>query len=299
MGATALLPSASVVLGGVFHAAILFLVAAGLQIVFGVQRIVNLACGSFYALGAYFGITALSWAAALKLPAIALLPVLIASGLVLAAVLGPPVERLLRLIYERDEHFQILLTFALVLIFEDAIRFIWGAAPLQTNNVYLLFGETKLSPGVDLPNYNLLVIAAAAFITFAFAWFLRRTQFGRIVRATAENRRMSAGLGVDVARVYAVVFTLGVALGTVGGALVVPATAASIDMGVELIVEAFAVVIIGGLGSMPGALLGALIVGLVRSMTLATYPELEMMAIYAIVILVLVFRPTGLFAKAA
>lgn len=291
--------SVSIIIGGVFHAAILFLVAAGLQIVFGVQRIVNLACGSFYALGAYFAITALGWAATLKLPAIALVPTLIASGLVLAVLLGPPVERLLRLIYDRDEHFQILLTFALVLIFEDAIRFIWGAAPLQTSNVYLLFGETKLSQDVAVPNYNLLVITAAALITLVFAWFLRRTQFGRIVRATAENRRMSAGLGVDVAKVYAVVFTLGVALGTVGGALVVPATAASIDMGVELIVEAFAVVIIGGLGSMPGALFGALIVGLVRSMALATFPELEMMAIYAIVILMLVFRPTGLFAKAA
>jgi branched-chain amino acid transport system permease protein len=291
--------SASIIIGGVFHAAILFLVAAGLQIVFGVQRIVNLACGSFYALGAYFAITALTWTAALKLPAFTVVPILIGSGLLLAAVLGPPVERLLRLIYDRDEHFQILLTFALVLIFEDAIRFIWGAAPLQTSNVYLLFGETPLSADVAIPNYNLMVIAAAALITLGFAWFLRRTEFGRIVRATAENRRMSAGLGVDVAKVYAAVFTLGVALGTVGGALVVPATAASIDMGVELIVEAFAVVIIGGLGSMPGALVGALIVGLVRSLALATYPELEMMAIYAIVILMLVFRPTGLFAKAA
>lgn len=296
---TTLLPSATLIFGGLFHAAILFLVSAGLQIVFGVQRIVNLACGSFYALGAYFGITALSWTAGLKLPLFAVVPVLIASGLLLAAVIGPPVERLLRLIYERDEHFQILLTFGLVLIFEDAIRFVWGAAPLQVTNVYSLFGETVIAANVAVPNYNLLVIAAAAMITFAFAWFLRRTRFGRIVRATAENRRMSAGLGVDVARVYAVVFTVGVALGMVGGALVVPATAASIDMGIELIVEAFAVVIIGGLGSMPGALLGALIVGLVRSIALATYPELEMMAIYAIVILVLAVRPSGLLAKTA
>ena len=294
-----MLASTSIIFGGVFHAAILFLVAAGLQIVFGVQRIVNLACGSFYALGAYFAITALGWASSLDFPAFALVPTLIVSGLFLAAVLGPPVERLLRLIYDRDEHFQLLLTFALVLVFEDVIRFIWGATPLQTNKVYLQFGETQLSADVAVPNYNLMVITAAALIALAFAWFLRRTEFGRIVRATAENRRMSAGLGVDVAKVYAVVFTLGVALGTVGGALVVPATAASVDMGVELIVEAFAVVIIGGLGSMPGALVGALIVGLVRSLALATYPELEMMAIYAIVILMLVLRPAGLFAKAA
>src|ERR1700726_4263364 len=115
-----------VALGGTFHAAVLFLVAAGLQIVFGVQKIVNLACGSFYALGAYFGISALAWAAAFEVPAIAYIPILVGSGLLLAIVLGPSVERLLRLIYDRDEHFQILLTFALVLIFEDAIRLIWG-----------------------------------------------------------------------------------------------------------------------------------------------------------------------------
>src|SRR5437764_3258106 len=114
-----------VVLGGTFHAAVLFLVAAGLQIVFGVQKIVNLACGSFYAIGAYFGITALSWTLWLQLPAALFIPILIASGLVLALVLGPPIERLLRTIYHRDEHFQLLLTFALVLMFEDIIRMFW------------------------------------------------------------------------------------------------------------------------------------------------------------------------------
>lgn len=292
-----MLSSINIVVGGLFHAAVLFLVAGGLQIVFGVQRIVNLACGSFYALGAYFAITSLGVAAPLKLPVFMLVPLLILSGIVIALILGPPVEALLRLIYERDEHFQILLTFALVLMFEDVIRFLWGATPLQTEKVYLAFGDIRLAPGLSIPNYNLIVIACAAVITVLFAWFLRRTEFGRIVRATAENRRMSEALGVDVRTVYAVVFTLGVALGTVGGALVVPATAASIDMGVELIVESFAVVIIGGLGSMPGALLGAVIVGLVRSATLAVYPELEMLAIYAIVILVLIFRPQGLLAR--
>ncbi len=208
-----MLASANILVGGVFHAAVLFLVAAGLQIVFGVQKIVNLACGSFYALGAYFGISALAWAAAFEVPAIAYIPILVGSGLLLAIVLGPSVERLLRLIYDRDEHFQILLTFALVLIFEDAIRLIWGAA--------------------------------------------------------------------------------------VGGALVVPAGAASIDMGVELIVDAFAVVIIGGLGSMPGALIGALIVGFVRSAAIWLYPEFELLAIYVIVITVLIVRPQGLLARTA
>jgi branched-chain amino acid transport system permease protein len=294
-----LLASANILVGGVFHAAVLFLVAAGLQIVFGVQKIVNLACGSFYALGAYFGISALAWAAALEVPAIAYIPILVGSGLLLAIVLGPSVERLLRLIYDRDEHFQILLTFALVLIFEDAIRLIWGAVPLQTINVYFAFGELRIARDLAIPNYNLIVIAAAALISVAFGWMLRRTRFGRIVRATAENKQMSEALCVDVSKVYMAVFTLGVALGTVGGALVVPAGAASIDMGVELIVDAFAVVIIGGLGSMPGALIGALIVGFVRSAAIWLYPEFELLAIYVIVITVLIVRPQGLLARTA
>ncbi len=294
-----MLASANILVGGVFHAAVLFLVAAGLQIVFGVQKIVNLACGSFYALGAYFGISALAWAATFEVPAIAYIPILVGSGLLLAIVLGPSVERLLRLIYDRDEHFQILLTFALVLIFEDAIRLIWGAVPLQTINVYFAFGELRIASDLAIPNYNLIVIAAAALISAAFGWMLRRTRFGRIVRATAENKQMSEALCVDVSKVYMAVFTLGVALGTVGGALVVPAGAASIDMGVELIVDAFAVVIIGGLGSMPGALIGALIVGFVRSAAIWLYPEFELLAIYVIVITVLIVRPQGLLARTA
>ena len=294
-----MLASANILVGGVFHAAVLFLVAAGLQIVFGVQKIVNLACGSFYALGAYFGISALAWAAAFEVPAIAYIPILVGSGLLPAIVLGPSVERLLRLIYDRDEHFQILLTFALVLIFEDAIRLIWGAVPLQTINVYFAFGELRIASDLAIPNYNLIVIAAAALISAAFGWMLRRTRFGRIVRATAENKQMSEALCVDVSKVYMAVFTLGVALGTVGGALVVPAGAASIDMGVELIVDAFAVVIIGGLGSMPGALIGALIVGFVRSAAIWLYPEFELLAIYVIVITVLIVRPQGLLARTA
>ena len=294
-----MLASANILVGGVFHAAVLFLVAAGLQIVFGVQKIVNLACGSFYALGAYFGISALAWAAAFEVPAIAYIPILVGSGLLLAIVLGPSVERLLRLIYDRDEHFQILLTFALVLIFEDAIRLIWGAVPLQTINVYFAFGELRIARDLAIPNYNLIVIASAALISVAFGWMLRRTRFGRIVRATAENKQMSEALCVDVSKVYMAVFTLGVALGTVGGALVVPAGAASIDMGVELIVDAFAVVIIGGLGSMPGALIGALIVGFVRSAAIWLYPEFELLAIYVIVITVLIVRPQGLLARTA
>jgi branched-chain amino acid transport system permease protein len=280
----------------VFHAATLFLVAAGLQLVFGVQKLVNLACGSFYALGAYFGITFVTWALKAGVPPALFLVALLVAGLLLAAV-GPLVERVLRLIYGRDESFQMLLTFALVLIFEDVIRFLWGTSPYQMGGLYTQYGQVAVG-GVIVPVYNLIVIAAALLIAVLMGWFLARTRFGRIVRATAENREMSEALGVNMTRVYARVFTLGTALGTVGGALVVPATAAMSEMGIDVIVEAFAVVVIGGIGSMRGAAVGALIVGVLRAVAISVYPELEMLAIYVIVIAVLVMRPAGLFARA-
>ncbi|HEY5364910.1 MAG TPA: branched-chain amino acid ABC transporter permease [Casimicrobiaceae bacterium] len=284
-----------ILLSGVFHAAVLFLVAGGLQLVFGVQRIVNLACGAFYALGAYFGVTAVTFAMSLGAPAYALLPVLLVAGLSLA-VIGPPIERLLRLVYDRDEGFQLLLTFAIMLMSQDVFRFIWGSTPRTLGNLSLAYGQVNVGPTL-IPTYKLLVIFASIAIAVGLGLMLQKSRFGRIVRATAENRPMIEALGVNSGRVMVIVFTLGTVLGTVGGALVVPTAAASLDMIVDLVVEAFAVVVIGGLGSMRGALVGALVVGLVRSLAVFYYAEFEMLSIYLIVIVVLIFRPTGLFGK--
>ena len=284
-----------ILIGGVFHAAVLFLVAAGLQLVFGVQKIVNLACGSFYALGAYFGISAVTWAMAAGVPAGLFLPVLLLAGVSLG-VIGPAIEALLRTVYARDEAFQLLLTFALVLMFQDVLRFFWGANPATLGNLVMQYGKVSVG-AVQVPTYNVLVIVASILIAAGIGAFLQRTRFGRILRATAENREMSQALGVNVRWMFASVFTLGTVLGTVGGALVVPTAAASLDMPVELVVEAFAVVVIGGLGSMRGALAGALIVGLMRALSIRYYAELEMLAIYLVVITVLIARPAGLFGK--
>jgi branched-chain amino acid transport system permease protein len=213
-------------------------------------------------------------------------------------VLGPPIERLLRTIYDRDEAFQLLLTFALVLMLEDVIRFVWGAAPYQLGGVYLVYGQVRLG-AVTIPVYNFVVIGAGLAIAAGMGFLLTRSRFGAIVRATAENRGMAQALGVDMSRISTRVFTLGLVLGTVGGALVIPAGAAINEMGIELIVEAFAVVVIGGLGSMRGAFVGAVIVGVLKAVAIAVYPEAEMLAVYVIVIGVLLFRPAGLFARAA
>jgi branched-chain amino acid transport system permease protein len=149
----------------------------------------------------------------------------------------------------------------------------------------------------SIPVYNLLVILAAIAIAGGLGLFLQRTNYGRLLRATAENRAMAEALGVDVRRIYSAVFTLGAVLGTTAGALVVPTAAASLDMAIEFVIEAFAVVVIGGLGSMRGALVGALIVGLIRALSIVFFPELEVLAIYLIVIGVLIFRPVGLFGR--
>jgi branched-chain amino acid transport system permease protein len=286
---------ANIIAGGVFHAAVLFLVAAGLQLVFGVQKIVNLACGSFYALGAYFGITFIGYAHQFGMSEWLLLPGLVVSGLLLGFI-GPPIERMLRTVYDRDESFQLLLTFALLLMFQDVFKFVWGANPRSLDSGYLIYGTIRAGD-FSMPVYNLLVIAAAIAVAAGLGGFLKRTNYGRILRATAENRAMAEALGVDVYRIYSVVFTLGAVLGTTAGALVVPTAAASLDMAIEFVIEAFAVVVIGGLGSMRGALAGALIVGLIRGFSILLFPELEMLAIYLIVVGVLIFRPAGLFGR--
>ena len=287
----------SILMSGVFHAAILFLVAAGLQVVFGVQKIFNLACGSFYALGAYAGVSAVSAFIGAGGPPLLFLAPLVVAGIAVGLV-GAVVERgLLRFVYERDESFQLLLTFALVLMMEDVIRMTWGTAPRSTAGLYLVYGQARVL-GATVPVYNLIVVAASLAIALGIGWLLTRTAFGRIIRAAADNREMAEALGIDMRRVYVRVFTLGAALGTLGGALVIPATAAMSEMGIELIVEAFAVVVIGGLGSMRGAFVGALVVGVLRAFAIAIYPELEMLLIYLIVIAVLLLRPRGLFGTA-
>jgi len=284
----------NILLSGIFNASTLFLLAAGLQVVFGVQKVFNLACGSFYALGAYSGILLVKLSHEAGLPPILSIIPLIVAGLLLFFI-GPIIERgLLKFVYDRDEAFQLLLTFAIVLMLEDVIKFIWGTSPQSTAGVYLTYGQINLF-GAIIPVYNLIVIASSLIIAGLIGYMLVKTKFGRIIRATADKREMGEALGINMTRVYIKVFTLGTILGTLGGALVIPAMAAVSEMGVELIVLAFAVVVIGGLGSMKGAFIGALIVGVLRSIAISTYPELEMLTIYIIVIAVLVIKPQGLF----
>ena len=285
-----------IILSGLFHAAVLFLLAGGLQLVFGVQKIVNLACGAFYALGAYFGITLVSLAIKFGIPAYSLILVLIVAGLLMGLV-GPIIERLLRLVYDREEGFQLLLTFAIMLLLEDLIRMIWGATPMTLGNLSMTYGQLNFA-STSIPTYKILVIGASIILALGLGWMLQKTDFGRIVRATAENRCMSEAMGVNVVWINVAIFTMGTILGTIGGALVVPTAAASLEMISEVVVEAFAVVVIGGLGSMRGALVGALSVGIMRAFAVSIYAEIDLLLIYLIVIAILIFKPAGLFGKA-
>jgi branched-chain amino acid transport system permease protein len=284
-----------VVMSGLFAASVYFLVAAGLQVIFGVQRVLNLASGSFYAVGAFVGVSVAGWAGGLGVPAYLLPLALVAAG-ASVGVLGLAAERLLRTVRGHDEAFQLLLTFALVLVLEDAIRLVWGPAPRSTGNLYLVYGKVHLA-GATVPVYNLMVIGVAFAVAGGLALVFSRTAFGRIVRAAAENPEMAEALGVDPMRLRARVFLLGTVLSTVGGALVIPSTATQSEMGIELIVVAFAVVVIGGLGSMAGAAVGALVVGLTRALAVSVWPEVDLIMVYLVVIAVLVVRPQGLFGQ--
>lgn len=284
-----------IAVAGVFGAAVLFLVTAGLQLIFGVLRIVNLASGSFYALGAYAGASAVQWSVASGLSPLLAIPVLVATGLA-AGLLGVGLEFVLRSVQVRDESLQLLVTFAVVLVFQDALRVVWGAQPRLVDDVVARHGQISLL-GASIPVYHLLVVGCAALLALCLWWLVEATGFGQILKACAENSDMAAGLGVDTSRVSLATVVLGSMLSAIGGALVIPTTAATLDMSQTLIVEAFAVIVIGGLGSIKGALFGAVAVGMVRTLCLVFAPEIEIIAIYVMVIAVLLARPQGLFGR--
>jgi branched-chain amino acid transport system permease protein len=282
-------------LNALLYASVLFLIAGGLSLIYGVMRIVNLAHGNLYAFGAY--VTA--WSVGLLATApVTLLYLLIPLGALAAAALGAVLEpTLLRSFYKRPEEYQLLVTFGLLMILEDLLRLLWGPYPLSANVLADVLGSVSIM-GVTYPNYNLLVIAIGA-VAAAFLWsFIYRTRFGVVLRATSQNMRMSSALGVNVNRVYVQAFTLGCLMAGLGGAIIVPSQSAVLGMGVDALILSFIVVVIGGLGSLEGALVGALIVGLVREAGIALFPEIELAVLYLMATIVLLVRPAGLFGRA-
>ena len=284
-------------LNSLFYASILFLIACGLTLVYGVMRIVNMAHGNIYAVGAYVAAWTVGLAVAAKFPPAALFFVLL-SGAGAAALLGAVLEpTLLRPLYKRAEEYQLLITFGLLLILEDLMRLLWGAHPLTASELPDAFGSFRVA-GATYPGYNLFVIAVGIVAAGALWAFVYRTRFGVILRATSQDMRMAAALGVDVKRVYVLAFALGCFMAGLGGAVVMPISGAVLGMGVDALILAFVVVVIGGLGSLEGALVGALIVGAVRTLGITYFAEIELAVLYLIAAVVLFVRPTGLFGRA-
>jgi branched-chain amino acid transport system permease protein len=283
------------ILNSLFYAAVLFLIAAGLSLIFGVMGIVNMAHGSFYALGAY--ITAWSVAAAAAVMPTSFLFIFLLLGAIAVALVGLVIEpTLIRPFYRRPEEYQLLVTFGLLLVLEDVIRLVWGGTPLTANKLVDSLGLVEIG-GLPYPVYNMLMIGVGIAAALGLWAFVYRTRFGVLLRATAQDRRMAAALGIDVGRIYSLAFGLGCFMAGLGGAIVVPSQAAVLGMGVEVLVMAFVVVVIGGLGSLEGALLGALIVSALRTITIQFWEEIELVALYLIAAIVLLIRPTGLFGR--
>jgi branched-chain amino acid transport system permease protein len=217
---------------------------------------------------------------------------------VAAAALGAVLEpTLLRPLYKRAEEYQLLITFGLLLILEDLLRFIWGPHPLSAGALYETLGSLSIGESI-YPTYNLAVIVVGGIAAAALWAFIYRTKFGVILRATSQNMRMASALGVNVKRVYVQAFTLGCFMAGLAGAIIVPQQGAVLGMGVDALVLAFVVVVIGGLGSLEGALLGALMVGIVREFGIAFFPEIELAVLYLMAAIVLLIRPAGLFGRA-
>jgi branched-chain amino acid transport system permease protein len=288
-------------LNSFFYAAVLFLIAAGLSLIYGVMRIVNLAHGTLYALGAYVSAWVVGGAvghAASGTLGLAGLLLLLPVGAVAIAVVGAVIEpTLLRPLYRRSEEYHLLITFGLLMILEDAIKFLFGGTPLTAGSIMDHMGSIPIGR-LLYPTYNLFVIAIGLIAALGLWWFIYRTKFGVILRATSQDRRMAAALGINVSRVYVQAFAIGCFMAGLGGAVVVPAQAAVLGMGIEALILAFVVVVIGGLGSLEGALVGALIVSLVRTAGIQFFPEIELAVLYLIATAVLLIRPTGLFGRA-
>jgi branched-chain amino acid transport system permease protein len=280
-------------LSGLTAAMFLFLIASGLSLIFGVLRVLNFAHGTFYMLGAYSAFQLVQWIG--TGPGTFWLAAL---GAALAvAALGGLVERFLfRHLYGKDELYQLLFTYALVLILSDVAKILWGTQQKSVSRPPGLSGAFSLF-GATIPYYNLFILLLGPSIALAFWFVLQRTRVGRFIRAAALDRETLGALGVNVSGLYTGVFVLASFLGGLGGALVTPVRTIVPGMDTEIIVEAFIVVVIGGLGSFWGTFLGSLIYGQVLSFGILFFPRFSIFSVFALMAAVLIIRPWGLLGR--
>ena len=297
------------VLNGLQSGVMLFLMAAGLTLIFGVMGLINLAHGALYMVGAFAAATVASLTGSFLLALVA--------ALAAAAAAGALIETLvIRRLYARDHLDQVLATFALILIFSEGTRWVFGSFPLYLDVPDALSGTVTLPGGIAYPLYRLALIVVGIAVALGLWWLNSRTRLGIRIRAGENDREMIAALGVDISKLYTLVFALGAGLAGLAGALVGAIQSVQVGMGEPVLILAFVVIVIGGIGSIRGALIGALLVGLTDTLGGVLLPELfklftdpasaatagsafASMAIYVLMAAVLVWRPTGLFGGRA
>jgi len=276
-------------LNGLSYGVLLFLLSVGLTLIFGMLDVVNLAHGSFYMLGAYAGLTLIAatdsfWLALLLAPLI-------------VAVIGMLVERsCLRPLYRRGALDQVLLTFGLIYLFEDLVKWIWGGRIRSIPPPSLLSGSITLW-GATIPSYRLFVIAFGLALAGALWLVLERTRLGAIIRAGVFDAEMTGAMGIDIDRVFTLVFGLGAALAGLSGVIAGPIQSAQPPMGASILIPALIVVVVGGLGSLKGSLIGSLLIGQAETFGKAWLPAASMLMIYVVMAGVVVLRPQGLFGR--
>lgn len=297
------------VLNGLQFGIMLFLMAAGLTLIFGVMGLINLAHGSLYMVGAFCAAAVAAATGSFALGLVAALAGAAAAGALIELVV-------IRRLYDRDHLDQVLATFALILIFSEGTRWVFGSFPLYLDVPQALAGPVALPFGIQYPLYRLALIVIGLVVAAGLFWLIARTRIGVQIRAGENDREMIAALGVDIDRLYTFVFALGAALAGLAGALVGAIQSVQVGMGEPVLILAFVTIVIGGIGSIKGALIGALLVGLTETLGSVFLPELfklfmapaaatqtgaslSSMAIYILMAMVLIWRPTGLFGARA
>ena len=293
------------ILNGLQFGLLLFLLAAGLTLVFGIMDLVNLAHGSLYMLGAYFAATFAAWTGSFVLGAILALGATLLVGMAVEVIA-------MRRLYGRDHLDHVLATFGLILFFNEAVRLIWGPAGLALSLPPWLTVPVQILPGIQYPAYRLAIIVVALAVALLLYLGVMRTRVGMLIRAGASNREMIGALGINIKLLYTLVFGLGAALAGLAGMMQAPILTVQIGMGENILILAFVVIVIGGIGSIRGAFLAAIFVSMIDTLGRAFLPNLlrqvlsgaaastaapalSSMLIYLLMAVVLVVRPTGLF----
>ena len=288
----------TILLDGLQFSSYLFIVSAGLTIIFGVMKILNVAHGSFYAWGAYTAAFFIGKFSDMGLPDALGFLIIVAAAIVVGVILGFIIEQgILKHMYERDEVLIVLATFGLFLVLEDIILIAFGTDPYFAYQPMALLESVELG-GITRDVYGMTLIGVAAVVAVGCWWLLNKTKWGTLLKAVIFDREMGISMGINVPLVYTLTFIGGAILGGLGGAYIAPTISVAPGLGTEVIVLSFAVVVVGGMGSIAGAAIGSLIIGLLRAIAVHELPQVELFVVFAVMAVVLVFRPEGLFAPA-